>query len=236
MPHTIRVCLPINSRRRESKMIFAGACWTNFTQISPQGIARDSSPRAYADTSDATATRAARGILLLAESNYEVNFAPGSRLSQRVLFPPLPARAMASKTPVSSDSRTTTQLHLLRDLHRLRRKNHPATIAGDAGLRPFQIQHTQRTRRAEQRHGPVPPQNQRTLRHALPPGRREHSPDVLGQNPFLADPDLTLTRPTVGIHQDRQLRLADRNGGRLARVEPGVGAMRNIVSATSSSI
>ena len=32
---------------------------------------------------------AARGILLLAESNYEVNFAPGSRPSQRVLFPVL---------------------------------------------------------------------------------------------------------------------------------------------------
>src|SRR6185437_3521054 len=39
------------------------------------------------DTTDATAARAARGILLLAESNYEVNFAPETRVSQRVLFP-----------------------------------------------------------------------------------------------------------------------------------------------------
>ncbi len=45
------------------------------------------------DTSDATATRAARGILLLAESNYEVNFAPESRVSQRILFPSAPSQS-----------------------------------------------------------------------------------------------------------------------------------------------
>jgi predicted GH43/DUF377 family glycosyl hydrolase len=45
------------------------------------------------DTSDATATRAARGILLLAESNYEVNFSPETRISQRVLFPSAPSQS-----------------------------------------------------------------------------------------------------------------------------------------------
>jgi len=45
------------------------------------------------DTSDATATRAARGILLLAESNYEVNFSPESRVSQRILFPSAPSQS-----------------------------------------------------------------------------------------------------------------------------------------------
>jgi predicted GH43/DUF377 family glycosyl hydrolase len=45
------------------------------------------------DTSDATATRAARGILLLAESNYEVDFAPDSKISQRVLFPSAPSQS-----------------------------------------------------------------------------------------------------------------------------------------------
>ena len=45
------------------------------------------------DTSDATATRSARGILLLAESNYEVNFAADSRPSQRVLFPSAPSQS-----------------------------------------------------------------------------------------------------------------------------------------------
>ena len=46
-----------------------------------------------ADASDATAARAARGILLLAESNYEVNFAADSRVSQRVLFPSAPSQS-----------------------------------------------------------------------------------------------------------------------------------------------
>jgi len=43
--------------------------------------------RRQTDPADAMADRAVRGILLLAESNYEVNFAPDSRVSQRVLFP-----------------------------------------------------------------------------------------------------------------------------------------------------
>lgn len=45
------------------------------------------------ETSDVAAIRAARGILLLAESNYEVNFAPESRISQRVLFPSAPSQS-----------------------------------------------------------------------------------------------------------------------------------------------
>jgi predicted GH43/DUF377 family glycosyl hydrolase len=43
--------------------------------------------RRQTDPADATADRAVRGILLLAESNYEVHFAPATRISQRVLFP-----------------------------------------------------------------------------------------------------------------------------------------------------
>jgi predicted GH43/DUF377 family glycosyl hydrolase len=45
------------------------------------------------DTSDITASHAARGILLLAESNYEVHFTPGSKISQRVLFPSAPSQS-----------------------------------------------------------------------------------------------------------------------------------------------
>jgi len=45
------------------------------------------------DTSDATASWAARGILLLAESNYEVHFTPDSQISQRVLFPSAPSQS-----------------------------------------------------------------------------------------------------------------------------------------------
>jgi predicted GH43/DUF377 family glycosyl hydrolase len=40
-----------------------------------------------------TGNRSARGILLLAESNYEVRFAPGQPVSQRVIFPSTPSQS-----------------------------------------------------------------------------------------------------------------------------------------------
>jgi len=43
--------------------------------------------RRKTDPADAAVDRAARGILLLAESNYEMDFAPASQISQRVIFP-----------------------------------------------------------------------------------------------------------------------------------------------------
>ena len=49
--------------------------------------------RQRADPADSTVERTARGILLLAESNYEVNFAPGSSPAQRVLFPSAPSQS-----------------------------------------------------------------------------------------------------------------------------------------------
>jgi predicted GH43/DUF377 family glycosyl hydrolase len=47
----------------------------------------------HADPADATTARAARGILLLAESNYEVRFAPGLRVSQCIIFPSSPSQS-----------------------------------------------------------------------------------------------------------------------------------------------
>jgi predicted GH43/DUF377 family glycosyl hydrolase len=49
--------------------------------------------RQRADTSDTEADRAARGILLLAESNYEVRFAEDQPVSQRVIFPSTPSQS-----------------------------------------------------------------------------------------------------------------------------------------------
>ena len=43
--------------------------------------------RRKTDMTDATVDRVARGILMLAESNYEMNFASSSQISQRVIFP-----------------------------------------------------------------------------------------------------------------------------------------------------
>jgi len=45
------------------------------------------------DTAESAASDAARGILLLAESNYEVNFAADSHLAGRILFPSAPSQS-----------------------------------------------------------------------------------------------------------------------------------------------
>jgi predicted GH43/DUF377 family glycosyl hydrolase len=49
--------------------------------------------RRHTGPSDTADDGSARGILLLAESNYEVLFTPGSQLSQRVLFPSVPSQS-----------------------------------------------------------------------------------------------------------------------------------------------
>lgn len=49
--------------------------------------------RKHMEVSDAAADRAARGILLLAESNYEVRFAKHQPVSQRVIFPSSPSQS-----------------------------------------------------------------------------------------------------------------------------------------------
>ncbi|HNQ90588.1 MAG TPA: glycoside hydrolase family 130 protein [Verrucomicrobiota bacterium] len=48
--------------------------------------------RTEVDPSDPTSARAARGLLLLAESNYEVAFTPSPRVSQRAIFPHTPSQ------------------------------------------------------------------------------------------------------------------------------------------------
>jgi predicted GH43/DUF377 family glycosyl hydrolase len=52
-----------------------------------------SAERQRMEASDAAADRTARGILLLAESNYEVRFAEGQPVSQRVIFPSTPSQS-----------------------------------------------------------------------------------------------------------------------------------------------
>ena len=49
--------------------------------------------RQHVDPADSTADRAERGILLLAESNYEVRFPAGRRVSQCVIFPSSPSQS-----------------------------------------------------------------------------------------------------------------------------------------------
>ena len=109
-----------------------------------------------------------------------------SSLSERILFPATPSQRNgiedARFVRFQNDDGT---LNLLRDLHRLRRQGHRAGTGGDFRLSPLSIHHAERSGRPEQRHGPLPAQDRRPLRHALPAGQREHLPDVFRQRPLL---------------------------------------------------
>jgi predicted GH43/DUF377 family glycosyl hydrolase len=63
-----------------------------FTLDELRGVLKETERR-HTGLSDATPNRTDQGILLLAESNYEVRFDPGSRVSQRVLFPSVPSQS-----------------------------------------------------------------------------------------------------------------------------------------------
>jgi len=117
-------------------MIFAGASLDklheDFTLKELHGVLLASG---LTDTSDVTATWAARGILLLAESNFEVNFARGTQVSQRVLFPCAPSQSNGIEDARFIRFRKDDgSPHLLCDLHRLRWQGDVAAIAGDAGF------------------------------------------------------------------------------------------------------
>src|ERR1041385_714373 len=66
--------------------------------------------RKHGEASDAAADRTARGIRLLAESNYEVRFAEGQPVSQRVIFPSTPSQSNRSEEHTSE---LQSRLHLV---------------------------------------------------------------------------------------------------------------------------
>ena len=86
----------------------------------------------------------------------------------------------------------------------------------------FKVSTLNGPRGAEQGHGPVPPPDQRPVRHALAAGRREPLPDVLG-HARTSGTSQGADRPadlSLGVRPARQLRLADRDRGRLAGADP----------------
>ena len=129
---------------------------------------------------------ASQGIWMLARSNYEVQFQPEQQLSERIIVPghALPTQRHRGR-PLRSLPERRRHPHLLRDLHRLRWQGRRAGIGGDFRLPPLSIHHPEWSGRRKQRHGDLPAQDRRPLCHALPPGQREHLPDVFRQRPLL---------------------------------------------------
>ncbi len=127
-----------------------------------------------------------QGIWMLARSNYEVHFEPGQQLSERILFPATPSQRNGIEdarfvcfhdedgthtyyaTFTAYDGRVVVpELVETSDfvLFRFRTLNGPAAENKGMAL--------------------VPAEDRRSLCHALPPGQREHPPDVLRQHPLL---------------------------------------------------
>jgi predicted GH43/DUF377 family glycosyl hydrolase len=90
---------PLFARKLQEAGLQNDFCWRVLDQLQEAFTLDDlrrvltAVERRHTGPSDVTAESAARGILLLAESNYEVRFAPGSRVSQRVLFPSVPSQS-----------------------------------------------------------------------------------------------------------------------------------------------
>jgi len=90
---------PLFARKLQEAGLQNDFCWRVLDQLQEAFTLDDlrrvltAVERRHTGSSDVTAEDAARGILLLAESNYEVRFAPGSQVSQHVLFPSVPSQS-----------------------------------------------------------------------------------------------------------------------------------------------
>ena len=158
----------------------------------------------------------------LAESNYEVHFDPSVAVSERIIFP-----VSSNESNGMEDARF---VRFVEDDGRViyyatytaynGRAILPQLLETD-GLPELPRAHAEWPRRAEQRHGPLPAPHRRPLRHDLAAGRRKPLPDVFRQPAFLERPAAPAPAASaVGSGEDRQLRLADRNRGRLAGHHP----------------
>src|SRR5581483_11999313 len=86
------------ARKLEEAGVRNRFCRTVLAQLGPTFSVEDlhrvlAAERMRTEENPATAERAARGMLLLAESNYEVRFDPAQPVSQRVIFPSSPSQS-----------------------------------------------------------------------------------------------------------------------------------------------
>lgn len=88
---------PLFRRKLAGMGVGCDFCWRVMDQLPEHFTMPELQPaldaiRAQADPADPAVDRAARGILLLAESNYELAFTPSARVSQRAIFPHTPSQ------------------------------------------------------------------------------------------------------------------------------------------------
>ena len=155
-------------------------------------------------------------MLWLAHSNYELDFASDSELSERVIFP-----------VTENESRGIEDARFVRFTYPDGRVEYYATYTAYNGFRvlpqlivddrfpAFQGEHAERSLRPEQGDGALPAQDRRPLRDGVAARRREHLPSAVRQHPLLERIDVRArTEVPVGVRSDWKLRLSHRDGER----------------------
>ena len=157
-------------------------------------------------------------MMTLARSNYEVRFSPEQPISERIIFPYSPNEVNGIE-----DARFVRfeeddgRIHYFATYTAYDGKlTLPQLIETDDFLH-FSISTLNGPEVRKQRLRAFPAESPRTLLHALATGQREHLLDVLRQLQLLVYQGTDrATDSALGIHPIGQLRLADRNRGRLA--------------------
>ena len=197
-------------------------------------IARTSSQ--LPDGQQDTARSVARETLMLAGSNYEVQFAPESILSERVFSRSLRRKAMASRMLALSISTTKTgRISTMRLIPRMMAGSSCRNFS-TVRFPALQIHHPERPGRRKQRHGAIPSKDRRTLCHA---GRQD------AENIYVMFSDhlhfwnkmqliLEPAFPWEFIQMGNCGSPIETDAGWLV-ISHGVGPMRNTVSAPSCS-
>jgi len=134
-----------------------------------------------------TAKNTARETLMLARSNYEVQFNPGSGLSERVLFPVTLRKVTGIEDArfVHFRNEDGTGIYYATYTAYDGKMILPQFLETSDFLR-FKFKHVEWPGGGEQRYGALPAKNQRLLCDARPSGRGEYLLDVLRSSPFLA--------------------------------------------------
>ena len=174
---------------------------------------------------------AARETLILAQSNYAVQFAPDSCLSERVLFPVTPSQSNGIEDArfVHFQNEDGTRTYYATYTAYDGKKILPQFLETPDFLN-FKFITLNGPAVENKGMALFPAKGQRPLCDAGPAGRREYLRDVLRSSPLLAHhaahPGACVS---LGIHPVRQLRLAHRNRSRLARHQPRRGSHAKIL-------
>jgi hypothetical protein len=170
-------------------------------------------------------SRTLERIQWLAESNYELSFPESLSMSERIIFP-----------VSSNESNGIEDARFVRFVEDDGSVIYYATYTAynghsilpqliETGISSISASSPSMAEPCRTRAWPSSRAGRRPVHDALPPGRREPASHEIGQPPPLGESGgADAPEGNVGVGENRQLRLADRDRGRLARHHPRRGA------------